>query len=231
MRFSSLKAGSDSPWGRHFVSMNSPSTPERTLSSLAIVFAGSYIAIQLISNVASLKIGRVAGLAVDLGTFLYPLSFTLRDAVHRTLGKIGSRVVVFTAAGLTLAMSLYLCLCVRIPSDPSWGAEMDTAFSLIFSPVWRLVIASITAATLSELLDTEVFHLAAYGRRPMNPCAASVLSNLASIPLDNFVFAFGAFAFVLPWSAIWEIFFFNLIVKAVVSLAGIPLLALLPRKK
>ena len=68
-------------------------------------------------------------------------------------------------------------------------------------------------------------------RRPLRPWLAAFLSNLASIPLDNFLFAFGAFAFALPWGAVWQIFLFNLAVKAVVSLAGIPLLSLVKEDK
>lgn len=208
--------------------MPEATAPGRSASTAAIVFAGAYLGVQMVSNIASLKVGAIAGLAVDLGTFLYPLSFTLRDAVHRTLGKKGTQIVVFTAAGLCLAMSLYLSLCTRIPAAPECGEAMDRAFSLVFSPVWRIVVFSILAGTLSELLDTEVYQKAAYGKKPLNRYLASFLSNLASIPVDTFLFAFGAFAFALPWGAVWQIFFFNLAVKAVVSAIGIPLLGLAP---
>ena len=57
------------------------------LSRVAVVVVAAYIAAQMMADIASLKIGVVAGLAVDMGTFVYPVTFTLRDLVHKTLGK------------------------------------------------------------------------------------------------------------------------------------------------
>ena len=40
-----------------------------------------YAGAQMLSDIASLKIGLVGGFAVDMGTFIYPITFT-RDVVH-----------------------------------------------------------------------------------------------------------------------------------------------------
>ena len=40
---------------------------------------------QVIADVTSLKIGNVTGRAVDMGTFVYPITFTLRDVVFEDL--------------------------------------------------------------------------------------------------------------------------------------------------
>ena len=48
---------------------------------------GAYVGAQVIANVASVKIGSTFGRAVDMGTFVYPITFTLRDVVHKTLGQ------------------------------------------------------------------------------------------------------------------------------------------------
>lgn len=60
---------------------------EYKLSFISIIIIGSYIACQMISNIASVKIANVLSLAVDGGTFLYPLAFTIRDMAHKTIGK------------------------------------------------------------------------------------------------------------------------------------------------
>lgn len=39
---------------------------------------------------------------------------------------------------------------------PDWG--LGTAFASVLSPMWRIVLASITAEVVSELVDTEVYH-------------------------------------------------------------------------
>jgi uncharacterized PurR-regulated membrane protein YhhQ (DUF165 family) len=38
------------------------------------------------------------------------------------------------------------------------------------------------------------------------------------------IFAVGAFGWTLPWAVVWEIFFFNLIVKYGVTLLSLPLI-------
>ena len=42
-----------------------------------------------------------------------------------------------------------------------------------------------------------------------------LVSNSVSIPIDNLIFAVGAFGGVLPWDVVWQIFLFNLIIKYV----------------
>ena len=49
------------------------------------------------SYVSSIKVGFVFGYAVDMGVFLYPLTFTLRDLVHRELGRKMTRKCIYFA--------------------------------------------------------------------------------------------------------------------------------------
>ena len=44
-----------------------------------------------------------------------------------------------------------------LPSDPDWGLQAE--FAAILGPVWRIVLASIAAEVVSELLDTEIYML------------------------------------------------------------------------
>ncbi len=193
---------------------------EKNLSGTAITIAVTYTALQLLSNIASLKIGSIFGLAVDMGTFCYPLTFTLRDLAHKALGLKNVTSLVWLSAGICLCSSGYLALCSITPA----ASGVSPAFNEVFNPMWRIVIASIFAMLISELVDTAVYHL--YEKHIKGGLRGRIiLSNAVSIPIDNFIFAFGAFAFALPWSEVLEIFFFNLGVKFVVSLIGLPLIS------
>ena len=88
-----------------------------TATHLAIAAVGAYVGAQVIANVASVKIGSTFGRAVDMGTFVYPITFTLRDVVHKTLGKRLARTVVLTAAGVNLFLAVYLQWVVRVRPD------------------------------------------------------------------------------------------------------------------
>jgi uncharacterized PurR-regulated membrane protein YhhQ (DUF165 family) len=105
------------------------------VSALAVIVVAAYIAAQMISDVASLKIGIVLGLSVDMGTFIYPATFTLRDLVHKTLGKRNAQVLVITAGIINLFMAGYLLWVSRVQGDPSWGKQAE--FAAVWQPVWR----------------------------------------------------------------------------------------------
>ncbi len=198
-----------------------------TISSLAIFVVATYAGLQMLSDIASLKIGLVLGYAVDMGTFIYPFTFTLRDLAHKMIGKKGVRTLVITTGVLNLFMAGYLWFCSGAPADPSW--KNGESFTAILGPVWRIVIASIVAEVVSELADTEVYHWFR-SKTPHYQWARVLLSNCVSIPLDNLIFSVGAFAGVLPLSVVWQIFVFNLAVKAIVGIAGVPLIYAIPNK-
>ncbi len=74
----------------------------------AVIVVAAYTGAQMLADITSLKIGLVAGYAVDMGTFIYPITFTLRDMVHKLLGKRNAQALIITAAVLNLFMDAYL---------------------------------------------------------------------------------------------------------------------------
>jgi hypothetical protein len=202
---------------------------------IAVAAVGAYVGAQVIADVTSLKIGTFADRAVDMGTFVYPITFTLRDVVHKALGKRAARTLVVTAAVVNLFMAVYLQWAAKAPSDVSYplGAE----FEAVLAPLWRITIASIVAEVVSELVDTEVYHWFVRRVTTRHQWARVATSNAVSVPIDNVIFAVGAFgaipgfadhALTLPWDVVWEIFVVNLTVKALVSAVSLPLIYVSP---
>lgn len=194
----------------------------------AVLVIAAYIAAQMLSDIASLKIGIVLGLAVDMGTFIYPVTFTLRDLVHKLLGKRNAQALVVAAGVINLLMAGYLMWVSAVPSDVSWG--LGAQFSAILSPVWRIVTASIAAEVASELVDTEIYHWFVVRITRRYQWARVLTSNGLSVPIDNLIFSVGAFGWTLPWGVVWQIFVFNLVIKYGVTLVSLPLIYLIPSK-
>jgi uncharacterized integral membrane protein (TIGR00697 family) len=200
-------------------------------SRAAIIATAAYVGAQMLADIASLKIGVVAGLAVDMGTFVYPATFTLRDVVHKTLGKRNAQTLIVTAAAINLIMALYLAWAASVPSDPTWG--LGDSFSAILGPIWRIVLASIIAEVVSELLDTEMYHWFVTRVTTRYQWARVLTSNAVSVPIDTLIFTVIAFGplpgladdpLSLPWATVWQIFLFNLAVKFGVTLISLPLI-------
>lgn len=190
------------------------------LATAGIVVVTLYIAAQMLADIGSLKITLLAGFSIDAGTFIYPLTFTLRDLVHKRLGISAARTVVILAAAVNLFMAAFLHMAARLPDDPAWGLGRE--FEAILGPVWRIVVASILAEVVSELIDTEIYRLWVDRVTPRFQWLRVLTSNTFSIPVDSLIFCWGAFGGVLPADVVWSIFAANLILKGIVTLASLP---------
>lgn len=198
--------------------------PVATVAGVSIVAA--YIGAQMLADIMSLKIASVAGFSVDAGTFIYPFTFTLRDLVHKLLGRTAARSVVVIAGCINLAMAGLLAFAAWLPADPTWPLQRE--FAAVLTPVWRIVAASIVAEVLSELVDTEVYHLWVTRVTRRFQWLRVLLSNGVSVPLDSMIFVWGAFGGALPAATVWSIFWANAIVKGVVTLVSLPSIYLVP---
>jgi queuosine precursor transporter len=190
------------------------------LPAAGITLVSLYVAAQIISDVASLKIAVLFGFSIDAGTFIYPATFTLRDLVHKRLGKRAARLVIVLAGAINLAMAGFFAFSAWLPGDPSWGLAVE--FSRVLGPVWRIVIASIAAEVAAEMVDTEIYHLWVTRITRRHQWARVLVSNAVSVPLDSLIFCWAAFGAVLPASTVWSIFLANIIVKGVVTVLSIP---------
>jgi len=90
------------------------------------------------------------------------------------------------------------------------------------------VVASIAAELVSEFADTEVYHWFITKITNRYQWARVLISNSVSVPIDNAIFAIGAFGWLLPWTVVWEIFIINLLVKYGMTLLSLPLIYLAP---
>lgn len=210
----------------------STSTESRVSTQAAIVIAllaSTYVAVQVLSDVSSIRLVEVFGKALDGGTFIYPITFTLRDLIHKVAGKRVARAIIVGAAAVNLFMAALFWGLARMPGIADGGAASDL-FGDVLAPVWRIVFASIIAEVISELIDTEIY--SAWVRRfgDRNQWGRVLASNGVALPIDSVLFAVIAFAGAVPGSVVWEIIWLNIVFKGIVTVASIPLIyAVRPR--
>jgi uncharacterized integral membrane protein (TIGR00697 family) len=92
----------------------------------------------------------------------------------------------------------------------------------VLSPVWRIVVASITAEVLSELIDTEGYRLWVERVTERYQWMRVLVSNAVAVPVDSLVFAWLAFGGVLPTNVVWSIVLANILIKGAVTLFSLP---------
>jgi hypothetical protein len=198
----------------------------RSLPVAGVWVTAAYFAAQMMADVLSLKIAWVAGFSVDAGTFIYPFTFTLRDLVHKLLGRPAARAVILAAGVINLVMAGLFRFAAWLPPDPSWPLQRE--FAAVLTPVWRIVMASIVAELASEFADTEIYHLWVTRVTQRFQWARVLVSNSFSVPLDSLVFSWGAFGGQYANATVWSIFLSNVIVKGAVTLVSLPGIYLVP---
>ncbi len=195
----------------------------------AIIVVAAYIAAQMMADITSLKIIVIAGLSMDAGTFVYPLTFTLRDLVHKTLGITAARALIFTAAAINLLMAGLFWLVATLPGDPQVGPQLE--FAVVLAPVWRIVIASIIAEVVAELIDTEAYRLWVERHGQQHQWARVLLSNGVSVPIDSVMFSFIAFYGTMPLSVVLAIVVSNILIKGATTMISLPLIYTVPERR
>lgn len=191
----------------------------RTATVIAIL-ASAYVAAQVLADVASLRIVEVLGVTMDGGTLIYPFTFTLRDLVHKVAGLATARALIFTAAAINVVMALLFWLVAELPADVTVGPQ--TEFGLVLAPVYRIVLASIIAEIVSELIDTEVYRrwVARFAERWQ--WGRVLTSNAVAVPIDSVIFAVIAFGGEIPTAAVVAIIWGNILVKGLVTVISVP---------
>lgn len=194
--------------------------------TITLLVAG-YIALQLIADVTAAKIVQIGPITLPAGTFVFALTFTWRDLLHKRLGKTWAQAAIVVAALCNLLMVGYFAFAIALPPAPFWPGQ--EAFAGALGVVWRITLASIVAEVVSELVDTEAYH--ALTERGAMQWARVAGSNAVSLPLDSLIFGVVAFAGIMPAAGIAELIVGQVIFKAAVTVLSLPGIYLIPARR
>lgn len=180
----------------------------------------------------SVRILRVgpdwASFSVDAGTLTYPLTFTLRDLVHKVGGRSAARVVILCTAALNVLAASAMWATANLPGDASVTTPAQDWFGPVLTPVLRITAASVVAQVVAELVDTEVYHRWVQRYGPRAQWGRVLSSNAVSIPLDSVIFVAIAFGGVVPFAVAASIVWANVVVKGLTSVVSVPLIYAVP---
>ena len=191
---------------------------------LAVVLVAAYMACQMIADITAVKMVEVFGLVIPAGTFVYAATFTVRDLIHKRLGKSVARWTILSAAAINIAMALYFVFTINLGYPPFWQGQ--EAYASILGVVPSIVAASIIAEFVSEWVDTELYQIAWESFARNKQWLRVVFSNLLSVPLDSIIFAILAFRIFtpsVPWPGIWSMVLGQSLFKWAVATVVMPL--------
>lgn len=194
------------------------------------LLVGGYIFCQVLADIGATRLVSIGDYAIPGGTFVFAITFTLRDLIHKRLGREWARAAIVVAAGVNIIMALYLKWVAGMQTPVFIPAEVGEAWGNIFAIVPAIVVASIAAELVSEWTDTEVYHKVAGRFTGKAQFMRVLISNAVSLPLDSLIFGFLAFMILPPilgggthtMAETLDIALGQIIFKAIVTVISLP---------
>lgn len=156
-----------------------------------------------------------SGLSFNLtcGVLLWPLEFVMTDIVNEYYGPKAVRRISYTAVILISYAFLMFYTAIQVPPADFWigshtqdGVDnMQNAFNGIFGQGMRIIIGSLIAFLVSQLVDVTIFHKIKKVTGEEKVWLRATGSTLISQLVDSYIVLFIAFSGVFTWQQILAI--------------------------
>lgn len=153
------------------------------------------------------------GLSFNLtcGVILWPLEFVMTDIVNEYYGPKAVRRISYIAVSLIAYAFVMFYVAMGVPPADFWiksGVEdgipdMVNAFNGIFGQGMWIIIGSIAAFLVSQIVDVTVFHRIKRATGDKHMWLRATGSTLISQLVDSFIVLFIAFKLGKNWS--WQL--------------------------
>jgi queuosine precursor transporter len=184
------------------------------------IIAGLFVAVLLISNIASTKIVQLWKFTFDGGTILFPLSYIFGDILTEVYGYRKSRRVIWIGFFSALLMSLTLMLIGLI--KPAAGWEFQEAYMKILGQTPRIVAASLIGYFAGEFSNSFVLAKMKILTRGRWLFTRTIGSTIIGEGIDTVLFVTIAFAGLYTWRLLSLIIISNYIFKVLLEIVLTP---------
>jgi len=186
------------------------------------VVTGLFVAVLLISNVASTKFVRLGPFDFDGGTLLFPLSYIFGDILTEVYGYARTRKVIWTGFAAALLMSLTFAAVAALPTS-SGSEAFNEAFNLLLGLVPRIVLASLIAYFAGEFANSYTLAKLKLATNGQYLWMRAIGSTLVGQAVDTSLFVSIAFYGVPDAPPLATITISNYVFKLAVEVVLLPL--------
>jgi uncharacterized integral membrane protein (TIGR00697 family) len=191
-------------------------TPFRHYDQIVALF----VAVVLISNLASVKILDLLWFTFDGGTILFPLSYIFGDILTEVYGYRRARRVIWSGFFAAALMAVVLFIVDKLP--PAEGWQQQEAFSALLGQTPRIVLASFIAYLSGEFTNSVILAKMKVAMQGRFLWMRTIGSTLAGEGVDTLLFVLIAFAGALPQSLLISIIISNYVFKCGVEILMTP---------
>lgn len=179
-----------------------------------------FVAVLLISNLASTKIVTVWLFTFDGGTLLFPLSYIFGDILTEVYGYQRARKVIWTGFGAAILMSLVLWVVQLLPAASDWPHQ--AAYESVMGFVPRIVLASLIAYFAGAFSNAFMLSKLKIKTNGKYLWIRTIGSTIIGEGIDTAIFCVVAFYGVFPNEVLVAIIISNYIFKTGIEVVFTP---------
>lgn len=166
---------------------------------------------------------------MTLGVIPFPITFIITDLMNEYYGRKSVRFATLIGMGVLLGIYLLIFAVRGIPAN-GFSAVSDEAFTAVFASSQAIIIASVIAYLVGQLIDIQVFHRMRLWTGGRHIWLRATGSTIISQLIDSYVVIYlglGLFAQKpIPFAEATLIARNNFIYKLLVAVAITPLIYL-----
>lgn len=164
------------------------------------IIMATFVAVLIISNIASTKILSLWKFTFDGGTLLFPLSYIFGDILTEVYGYKKAKRVIWTGFFLTALMAITMAIVTWLPPAANW--PFQEPFKQIMGLTPRIVLASLIAYFAGEFSNSYILAKLKVKTKGKMLWLRTISSTLVGEGFDTLIFTTIAFYGVFPLSAI-----------------------------
>ncbi|MCL9768904.1 queuosine precursor transporter [Flavobacterium sp. HXWNR69] len=169
---------------------------QRRKDIVYVILAGIFITNALVAELIGGKLIYIGEVVMSLGILPWPIVFITTDLINEYFGEKGVKKLSLITAGLIAYTFFLLLIGLQIPAVKGDGLITDEQFTAVFGQSMWIIVGSITAFLVSQLIDVTVFHFVRNRTGKKMIWLRSTGSTIISQLFDSFIVL--GIAFWLP---------------------------------
>ncbi|MBY0486508.1 MAG: queuosine precursor transporter [Flavobacteriaceae bacterium] len=123
-----------------------------------VILAGIFITNAVVAELIGGKLIHVGPYVMSVGILPWPIVFITTDLINEYFGEKGVKKLSLITASLIAYTFVLLFFALKIPAVVGQGLVSDNQFNGVFGQSMWIIVGSITAFLVSQLIDVSIFH-------------------------------------------------------------------------
>jgi uncharacterized integral membrane protein (TIGR00697 family) len=123
-----------------------------------VILAGIFITNAVVAELIGGKLIFVGTAVMSIGILPWPIVFVTTDLINEYFGEKGVKKLSLITASLIAYCFLLLYFAIKIPAAKGISTVSDEQFFAVFGQSMWIIVGSITAFLVSQLIDVTIFH-------------------------------------------------------------------------